>query len=156
MRPRPEVMAVACAAALGGCDITLRADDRLTFVAPPEGAIVETPLRVEWQVAEGRAARFAVFVDRPPMRPGETIHDLARRDVVCRTSPGCPDATWLEQKGVYLVDTPEALVTLIRRDRGRPGRHGRRHELTVVLLDAGGHRTTEAYWTRSVYIEEAL
>jgi hypothetical protein len=165
--------ALACIGAVAvavGCgdDLAFEQDERLRFLAPPEGARVTLPVLVRWSVAPGgfraigfdgsasdRRGVFAVFVDSPPLRPGRHLDSLAAGDRTCETSPGCPDATWLADHGVYLVKRPALLLRGLPRAGGRAAPGGRRHDVTVVLLDGRGFRSGDAAWTRSFVAPEA-
>lgn len=128
-------------------------DDRLEIVAPREAAVVRTPLVVEWRARDLPAGTlFGVFVDRPPMRPGQGLAALAGDDPVCRRTPGCPDRTWLERRGVRLTRRPLVVLEALPAGGTRKGRGGLpRHEIAIVLLDARGVRTGESAWRRVVY-----
>jgi hypothetical protein len=163
------ILAVAVAGAAGGCShVALERDHGLRFLAPPEGARVSLPLVIRWSVSPqrfrptgfdgsqtGKRGVYAVFVDSAPMRPGEHLDSLAAGDKTCQTSPGCPDTVWLADHGVYLVRSPELALRGLPRDGGRAASGGRRHQVTVVLLDGRGVRTGEAAWTRSFVAPKA-
>jgi hypothetical protein len=161
---------VALAAFGAGCGgpLQLRQDHRLRIVAPAEDAVVAPPVVVRWHV-DRKAFRprpfdgshdahrgvFAVFVDRAPMAPGRNIDSLAEHDAVCSVSPGCPDAAWLAEHGVFLTTRPALAFTALPVGSGRRAGAGRRrHEVTVVLLDGRGARIGESAWTRVFYERE--
>jgi hypothetical protein len=159
----------AAAAALGGCGgVALQRDHGLRFLAPPEGARIRLPLVVLWTVdpqrfrptgfdgsASKRRGVYAVFVDSAPMRPGRHLDSLAAGDKTCQTSPGCPDTTWLADHGVYLVRSPQLALRGLPTAGGRSAPGGRRHRVTVVLLDGRGVRVGEAAWSRSFVAPKA-
>lgn len=164
-------MAALCAAlaalSLAGCADGLRfeKDDRLRFIEPGEGAEVATPLRLRWTVegfrpagrdgsSSPRRGLFAVFVDRSPVAPGEPVEAVAREDPLCERAPGCPDEAWLADRGVHVTAKTELLLPALPDDGGVRADDGRRHEITVVLLDGRGRRIGESAWTRTVYAPE--
>ena len=160
------LIVAALAAGCGG-DVQLRVDDRVRFTSPPDGARVVAPVLVRWKVdrkrfrpvafdgsTSGRRGVFAVFVDSAPMRPGEHVDALAQGDRICETSPGCPDAAWLADHGVYLTVRPRLALAALPPSVGRRVSGRRRHEITIVLLDGTGVRVGEAAWTRTVYAPE--
>jgi hypothetical protein len=163
------VAAGAVLSAVAGCaDVALERDQGLRFLSPPEGAKVTLPLVVRWTVdpqrfrpsgfdgsASGKRGVYAVFVDSAPMRPGKHLDSLADGDKTCQTSPGCPDTTWLADHGVYLVRTPQLALRGLPADGGRSAPGGRRHQVTVVMLDGRGVRAGEASWSRSFVAPKA-
>lgn len=132
--------------------LAFRLDDRLTITAPQDRAAVSLPLTIDWDIEDfavvepGGAPRedagyFAVFVDRAPVPPGESLAHVARDDTGCRTDPACPDTEYLVARGIYTTtDTQLVLEQLPRGDQG--GRE--RHTATIVLLDAAGVRLGES------------
>lgn len=167
VRVAAAVMIVAGLA--GGCGdgLQLHGDDRVRFASPPDGARVAPPLLLRWSVdrrrfrpvafdgsTSGRRGVFAVFVDSAPMRPGRHVDSLAEGDRICETSPGCPDATWLADHGVYLTVRPRLALAALPAKTGRRVGGRRRHEITIVLLDGTGVRVGEAAWTRTVYASD--
>ena len=143
------VLAPACAD-----DLRFREDKRLRFIAPAERAVVRTPLLVDWDMARAGDIVFGVFVDETPMRPGRDLASLAEDDPSCSHVRGCPDRDWLERHGIFVTNRTRVAVPLLSDDRGRPGRDGRRHDITIVLLDRRGVRIGESAWTRTVFAEE--
>jgi hypothetical protein len=155
-------MVAAVASGTGCAGVALQRDHGLRFLSPPEGARVSLPLVIRWKVdpqrfrptgfdgsRSGRRGVYAVFVDSAPMRPGRHLDTLAASDKTCRTSPGCPDTTWLADHGVYVVRRPELALRGLPAAGGRAAPGGRRHRVTVVLLDGRGVRVGEAAWSRS-------
>jgi hypothetical protein len=163
---RAVLIAAAAALSLSSCGGELERDDRVRFLTPPEGARVTLPLVLRWE-AEGFRARgfdgsrtddrgvYAVFVDSAPMRPGEHLDSLARGDRTCEATPGCPDRTWLADRGVHLTTQPFLALQGLPSKGGRSAPGGRRHQVTVVLLDGRGVRVGEGAWTRSFTAPEA-
>jgi hypothetical protein len=166
---RRAVALAALALAAGGCGdgLELRRDERLRFASPPEGARVAVPLVIRWSVdrelfrpvafdgsRSGRRGVFAVFVDSSPMRPGRHLDTLREGDRICQASPGCPDAAWLADHGVYLTTLPQLTLPALPPRTGRRVGSWRRHEVTIVLLDGRGYRVGEKAWTRSFYARE--
>lgn len=150
------VAALAAAFVLAGCragGLAFRQDDRVRVVAPSARSTVELPVTVRWEAegldpASGDVA-FAVFVDRAPIKVGQRIDAVG--DDACRATPGCPDAGYLRERGV--VVTSETEVVLETLADLRDGAHGKdRHDVTVVLLEAG-ERRTEAAWSVVFFVE---
>ncbi|MEA2274136.1 MAG: hypothetical protein QOI98_2844 [Solirubrobacteraceae bacterium] len=160
--------ATALASGMGCAAVALERDHGLRFLSPPEGARVTLPLVIRWKVdpqrfrptgfdgsRSGHRGVYAVFVDSAPMRPGRHLDTLAAGDKTCQVSPGCPDATWLADHGVYVVRRPELALRGLPVAGGRAAPGGRRHRVTVVLLDGRGVRAGEAAWSRSFVAPKA-
>jgi hypothetical protein len=129
---------------LGGC--ALRDDASLRFRSPPDGARVTGAVRLTWTAGDvPPGGRYAIFVDRAPMRPGRDLDSLADSNALCRRLPGCPDADWLADNHVWVSERPELVLPALPASVGRRAPGGlRRHELTLVVLDGTGRRVTEA------------
>lgn len=163
---RAAALAVAgasLASAVSGCgfratDLSFRSDDRLRITAPEERERTRLPVTVRWTMrdfdviqpgsygggVEEDQGYFAVFVDRAPVPPGETLRHVSRKDRSCRAAEGCPDRDYLEARGVYT--TGGSSVTL--QTLAQTAKEGRRefHTVTVVILDARGRRIGESAW----------
>lgn len=154
---RRAALVVALALVTGGCGVSnlaFRQDDRLSFVLPDDRAEITLPLTVQWEVedfeiGEG-AGSFAVFVDRAPQPPGETLDWLARDDDSCRGEDGCPDAAWFADRDVF--PTTERELT-IERLPARTDDRREMHEVTVILLDEEGRRVGETGWSIEFQVE---
>jgi hypothetical protein len=154
-----------CVALLSSCGLSrlehvaLTKDDRLTFTAPPaRGLVSALPVQVGWTFRglapsglNGRSSRengvFAVFVDRAPVSVGESLGSVAKGDQRCRRTPGCPDADYLEGKGIYVTTDDHLDVSFL--PPADKGIGDEQHTVTVVLLDGTGVRRTESAWYRT-------
>jgi hypothetical protein len=138
-------------------DLLFRQDTRLRFATPQPRHEVKLPVRLTWEIKDFRvvepasepprrdAGYFAVFVDRVPIRPGQTLEAVAKDDQACLKSPTCPDRTYLEQRQVY---TTTATSLTLAQVYPFAHTHDRLqlHTATVVLMDASGHRIGESAW----------
>ena len=105
---------------------------------------MQLPVTVEWRVSHlpGDVTQFAVFVDRGPMSPGDDVRALV--DDECRRRKGCPDATYLRTRGIYVTSDRQislpALPTLggLSAETPLPA-----HRVVVVALDEHGRRVGE-------------
>src|SRR2546428_524161 len=113
-RGRPVLLIAALLVLLTACgvahpsELAYRIDKRLTFTSPRPRTLVKPPLDVRWTIrdftvqtpgsrpASEKTGYFAVFVDRAPIKPAETMRVVASKDQVCLHKPGCPDETYLE------------------------------------------------------------
>lgn len=152
---------VLLALTLAGCStegLAFQVDDRIEFVAPKERQRVRLPVELRWESKLPAPAAggpyFVVFVDREPMRPGHTISTVL--DDACRRDPRCPDISYLEERGIYLRDTPAVTLDTIP-DRSTGTRTGAKesHEAVLVLVDRDGRRTDETAWSRHFTVERS-
>lgn len=149
-------LAVLGALALGGCstDVAFRTDRRVSFTSPADRSTVTLPLTLTWTVRDFRVERpsaappgmdagyFAVFVDRAPVPPGQPLRYLARDDRRCRPADGCPNAAYLQARGVYTTTVPRLTIEQLPRSLDTTTRE--RHTAIVVLLDTSGRRIGES------------
>ena len=91
---------------------------------------VKEPLTIQWHVNGTGAAdgtRFAVFLDRDPMPPGEGIDYFDSRD----------------REGIWLLDRTTLHLDVLSRRPGVDPAEQDHHDVTVVLLDRAGKRVGE-------------
>ena len=149
------------AAALAACsfsNLAFAADHRLRFLSPPNRALVVTPVTLRWAISDftvtppgqsppsPASGYFGIFVDRVPIRPGQTLADVAGGDQSCKRTAGCPDAQYLAAREVYATARTSFTLTQVSQLSAR--QRVQTHQVTVVLLDSGGHRIGEAAWYR--------
>lgn len=165
--PPLAALLVACAA-VAGCvpqGLAFRVDDRLTFVSPEDRSTVTLPVVLDWEVRDfdvvdpgepvrRHAGYFAVFVDRAPMPPNESLSWLARKDTSCREADGCPDEEYLNTRGVYTTTETELVLEQLPRTTDREDRK-ERHRAVVVLLDSAGHRIGESAFEVAFDVERS-
>lgn len=153
------VVTVACT---DFTDLAMRQDHRLTFTAPNSRDVVKPPFTLRWTMDDFRVVKpgagrpersagyFAIFIDKSPMKPGQTVEDFVDDDEACKQDPNCPDANYLADRGVYTTTkttlTVKEVLPLESDEGGQP------HEATVVLLDSAGRRIGESSW----YLQFAL
>jgi hypothetical protein len=131
-----------------GTGLVFRQDASYRVLAPAYGAEVTLPVTLRWTpVAPGKSAgpvQYAIFIDQPPMSPGQTVRGLVDnvwRDSVCQATPCCPNAAYLSLHGVYLTETDHFTISALANYRlpGVPDRHN----ITIVVLDAHQRRFNE-------------
>jgi hypothetical protein len=130
------------ATACGPSGLDFRQDHRLSVVAPEGVPTVHLPLAVRWRFlgalgVAGGPAQFAVFVDRAPVAPGESLTSL---------DPA-------ERRGVVLTRATETTVTSL--DSASTGGGSAEHQVTVVLLDTSGKRIGETSAAVHFYVQES-
>lgn len=164
---RPSVRAglLAVSLLLSACvpeGLAFVKDERLRIVSPENHATVDTPVTISWDVhdfvitgetgeANDDAGYFGLFVDSTPVPPGKSLAWLAHDDRHCLSTKGCPDRTYLADRGAYsMADTSFTLRNL--PDLDAYGGH-ESHEVTVVLLDGTGRRIGESAWYVDFYYD---
>ena len=148
-------LAVVAALTLGasGCglthlhDLNFRVDDRLHFTSPADRSSVHQPFMVSWTIhaftvvapdsaAPSRdAGYFAVFVDRPPIKPDQTLNAVGHGDPTCEQDPSCPDTSYLR----------DHRAKLCRNSIGARGRRTRTDRRTAAPGHASGAEEPEAW-----------
>ena len=159
------ILAIAFAAS--GCglthlsDLNFRVDDRLHFTSPKDRATVGRPLTVSWTIRDFRiagpgseapsrdAGYFAVFLDRAPIRPEQTLRVIGNNDPTCKNDPKCPDMQYLHDHYVFPTTATQLRLTQIPTLLGNHEKL-QQHTITVVLLDTAGHRIGESAWELDV------
>lgn len=130
---RVGLMLVAALAALplSGCEQYLfQQSDRVQIVTPQSYSTVSEPLTISWRAQDFSAPRdgsFAVFIDRDPMPPGDSLDDFARQD----------------RQGIRVLDQTSLHIDALSPQVGVDPAEQNHHDITVVLLDSSGHRIGE-------------
>lgn len=139
---------VACVLATGllaGCgfsNLAFRVDNRLHFVSPRARALVRLPVTIRWTMSKMSGSdSFAVFVDRAPVQPGQSLSAVA--DKSCRSTPGCVSTGYLANRGVYATLEDQVTIRQVNVDTSQSTQT---HEATVVLVDRSGRRVGESAW----------
>jgi hypothetical protein len=156
--------ALAAGAALAlfatGCGVSglaFRNDHRVDIVSPDDRHEVRVPVTIRWRSDLARrddgGPFWAVFVDRAPIRPGQSLRAVA--DDVCNRTPRCPDVQYLRDRFVFLTDRTSVRLDVLP-EKGSDERESARdrHEATIITVDAKGHRIGEAAWTVEFRVKE--
>jgi hypothetical protein len=145
--------------ALSSCAIhglAFEEDNRLHFVQPRGRQQVTLPVTISWNIADfvvagpghrtasSHEGYFAVFVDRAPIRPDQTLRAVAGNDETCLHDPQCPDQEYLASRGVYVTTNDTVVLPTLPALSGRET--NQLHEVTVVLMNSAGHRIGESAW----------
>ena len=149
------VLLLLTASAAGACGtggLKFRKDDRVDITAPRDRVRVVAPVDVRWTTKglvlgeAGGPAQFAVFVDRAPIRPGQSMTALG--DDSCRRTAGCPDEAYLAERFIYLTRKTSLTVdTLPAKSTANRTSAKDTHDVTIVLVDADGRRHGESSWS---------
>jgi hypothetical protein len=130
--------------------VQLRQDDSITFDTPADQANVATPFELSWTDGDRPAGtRYAVVINRVPMPPGEGL-DWFVGDDECDRRTDCPTDDELRLRGVIVTDEPTVDVAVVPSVIG--GRDGGDDEFTVIRIDAGGRRVSEAAFLRRLEV----
>ena len=156
------VLAVLLSGLLSGCGLTqlenlnFRVDDRLEITGPEARALVKQPVTVTWTMrdftiqapgsapASRDAGYFAVFVDQTPIKPGESLEEVASGDRPCELDPKCPDISYLREQLVFPTTKTSLRIPQIPNGYGKDDIE--RHTITIVLIDTSGRRIGESAW----------
>ena len=157
---------------LAGCglthlqDLNFRVDDRLHFTSPEDRSTVARSFTVTWTMSDFTVAPlgsapptrdagyFGVFVDRSPIKPGQTMKSVFSDDQACQRNPRCPTTKQLKDLGIYSTTGTTLRINQIGNVRGDRERL-QHHSITVVLMDTAGHRIGESAWELDVRIPKA-
>ncbi|HEX4654895.1 MAG TPA: hypothetical protein VH274_04055 [Mycobacteriales bacterium] len=138
-------------------DLNFRVDNRLHFLSPQDRSTVARKFTVSWTMrdftiaapgsapATRDAGYFAVFVDKTPVKPGQTMKSLVSNDAACKLDPKCPDRARLADLGVFTTTNTSFRVTQVANVTGDKEKL-QHHYVTVVLMDTSGHRIGESAW----------
>lgn len=143
----------------GGCAVRGLAfdnDHRLAFVTPKSRETVDLPVTIRWRAPEIErddvdGPFFAVFVDRDPVRPGQSLRAVA--DDVCKRTKGCPDAAYLRDRFVFVTSQEAVTLTALPLRSGTRTGGRQTHEVVVILVDKQGKRIGETAFRREFVVE---
>jgi len=122
--------------------LALKEDRRLDITAPGDRSTVSLPVEITW-TGSAQPASFGVFVDAAPQRPGQTLDAPFRGSRDCLRA--CLDRAYLANRNVFATTAPH--VTVRHLNKAPSGQTEHFHEVTIVLLDAGGRRIGEGAWS---------
>jgi hypothetical protein len=162
-------LATAAAVLTTACSVSnlnLVTDHRLHFLSPASRAHLHLPIVLRWTIQNFRSVPpasatpsqtegyFAIFIDRSPVGPGESLASIAHNDTSCKRTPSCPDATYFTNRQIYT--TTRTTYTLDHVDNLTGNRETQQlHEVTVILLDSTGHRIAESAWYLDFWLPQA-
>lgn len=142
----PAVLALVSLAACGTSGLAFAGDERVKVVTPSDRAKVRLPVHIQWRTpgltrtADG--PYFAVFVDRAPVKPGESLRAVA--DDTCNRTPGCPDASYLKDRYVFVTKDTSVTLDAVPKKSGQRVGAADSHDAVIVLVDGKGRRIGEA------------
>lgn len=142
------VLLVVASLLLGACgdSVAFVRDDRITIELPTALQHVQAPFEIRWSDDGEKPAAYAVFVDRDPIGPGDSLKALAEE--ACDGRPGCDTPAFFSSRRIHVTTEPRVEVATLTPLGGTGGRSKHRvHQATIVLLDDDGRRTGEASWS---------
>jgi hypothetical protein len=127
--------------------------DQFRVLAPQSEARASLPLSIRWRAPKLPAGdSFALFVDRAPMRPGNTLRSLM--DKSCKRTPGCPDESTLEGNNIYITTQTSLQLTSLGKTGIRDRGTGKEiHSLRIVEVNGTGHRVGEGFASVEFVVE---
>jgi hypothetical protein len=123
-------------------------DVRIT--TPSQMATVSAPVHVSWRTTKlpSTATQYLVFIDTPPIHPGQSVRAIASGDSSCIAAAGCPNAAYLAARDIFLTRQQSATIPFIAALNGIEGHDALPiHEVTVILIDRAGRRVGEYAYT---------
>ncbi|MGI8608470.1 MAG: hypothetical protein ACR2MY_04465 [Candidatus Dormibacteria bacterium] len=116
-----------------GCGpLLFRQDHRLAIQSPHDRSTVRAPLNIHWSArdfASPADGHFAVFLDRDPQPPGESLEYFPKAD---------------RSQGIFVVAATSLRIDTFQRDFSLPKSDQNLHDVTVILLDRNGRRIGES------------
>ncbi len=166
MLSRAVVVAAAGALSLlgtGGCATSLHGlefhnDNRMKIVEPHQNELVANPVTLRWTMRDFTVAGpgagpvnddtgyFAVFVDRAPVKPGQTLAAVSKHTPSCQHTTLCTTKSYLASEQVYTT-TKDAITLPAIADLLNNQLSTQYHTVTVVLMNTAGERISESAWS---------
>jgi hypothetical protein len=145
------VFTLLCFAGCSTQGLVLEQPTQLQHLRPVVFTSTEAPTRVSWTGdALHDDQRYLVLIDQVPMAPGSTIRSLT--DDVCRSTPGCPDPTYLAQHQLYTTAGHSVKIDALPLGGPLPVHDlAGLHVATIVIVDRAGRRVGEEFWSTSFY-----
>jgi hypothetical protein len=145
-----------CATSLDGLEF--HNDNRLTISSPHENAKVVVPFTLHWTmsdftvVAAGQGpvasdtGYFAIFVDRSPVKAGQTLNAVNKNTPSCKDTALCTTKSYLAREQVYTTTKDQLRLGSVADIVGN-NESTQYHTATVVLMDTAGRRISESAWS---------
>lgn len=152
---RTRLLAFCASVLLAGCSISnlnLVTDHRLHFLQPANRAHLHVPVDLSWTFT-GLGDYFAIFVDRSPVHPGESLDAIASDDPSCKHPPGCDNPRYFASHQIYTT-AADSFVLQSVDNLSATRQKEQLHQVTIILLDRGGRRIGESAWYRYFWLPE--
>jgi hypothetical protein len=148
--------ATGCATSLHGLEF--HNDNRMKITSPHENDLVSAPFTLRWTMKDFTVARegggpveddtgyFAVFIDRAPVKPGQTLAAVSTNTPSCQHTTLCTTPAYLAGEQVYVTTNDEVRLRSVA-DILSNNESTQFHTATVILMNTAGERISESAWT---------
>jgi hypothetical protein len=131
-----------------GCRLSglaFQKDESFKIFSPRQDSTVSLPVTLHWQRRSLSAGeRYAVFVDRAPVAPGDPLSSIVNEDDPCRFTQTCATKLFLESRNVYRTAAPRLVIESIATTDELSRSNARdTHEAVIVVIDARNRRIGE-------------
>lgn len=154
---------VSLALATSGCATSLHGlefhnDNRMKITSPHQNQLVSNPISLSWTMKDFTVAGpgagpvqddtgyFAVFVDRAPVKPGQTLAAVSKHTPSCQHTTLCTTKSYLAGEQVYTTTKDELRLPPIADLLGN-NESTQYHTATVILINTAGERISESAWS---------
>lgn len=150
------VCATGCATSFKGLEF--HNDNRMTVVSPKADTLVKLPATLQWRMQDFTVAGphrapvndhfgyFAIFVDRSPVKPGQTLAAVNSSVASCQHGNLCNSRSYLANEQIYTT-TKDHLKLQTVSDLPGNNLSEQYHTATIVLMNTAGHRIGESAWS---------
>jgi hypothetical protein len=130
----------------------------MTITSPHENELVSAPFTLRWTMkdftvagrgvgpVENHTGYFAVFIDRAPVRPGQTLAAVSKNTPSCQHTTLCMTPSYLAGEQVYVTTKDELRLQSVA-DILSNNESTQFHTATVILMNTAGKRISESAWT---------
>lgn len=150
----------ACGLAEVQVPISFKVDRDLRFLEPDDAEHVSLPVTIEWKAGTDALTdgnRFAVFLDKDPVGPRDTV-----RLRLCADRESEPPIAGQNRRScktdvgrkVWITEERRLSLDCIRPREGVPDRVRNQHTVSIILVDAHNVRVGQAGITRTFEVRD--
>jgi hypothetical protein len=145
-----------CATSLHGLEF--HNDNRMKLTSPHENELVSAPFMLTWTMKDFTVAAqgagpvnddtgyFAVFIDRTPVKPGQTLASVTKNTPSCEHTTLCTTKAYLAGEQVYVTTKDQVRLQSVA-DILSNNESTQFHTATVILMNTAGERISESAWS---------
>jgi hypothetical protein len=145
-----------CATSLNGLEF--HNDNRMKITEPHQNDLVSAPITLRWTMTDFTVAAqgagpvnddtgyFAVFIDRSPVKPGQTLTAVSKHTPSCEHTTLCTTKSYLAGEQVYTTTNDELRLRSVG-DILSNNESTQFHTATVILMNTAGERISESAWS---------